>query len=150
MFVAFFARRGVRLRADCAFKGIVTDSVSGEPLPYASVQLESTGKGAMTDADGRFSFTASKKRAVLEVSYLGYDTKKVRVEPGKSGNLHVRLVPSGIALEEVIVKPKRERYRRRDNPAVAFVRKVIDARDGMIRATATISATTVTSVSCLP
>lgn len=112
------------------FKGIVTDSVSGEPLPYASVQLESTGKGAMTDADGRFSFTASKKRAVLEVSYLGYDTKKVRVEPGKSGNLHVRLVPSGIALEEVIVKPKRERYRRRDNPAVAFVRKVIDARDG--------------------
>ena len=110
-------------------KGIVTDSISGETLPYASVLLEGTDSGAMTDDNGRFSFSTSRKNTVLEVSYLGYDPKKVKISLGKTNNLDIRLVPSGIVLNEVVIKPRREKYRRRDNPAVRFVRKVIDARD---------------------
>lgn len=110
-------------------KGLVTDSVSGEPLPYVSIIVKGTTTGAATDLDGRFSLTvpSSASGKMLEVSYLGYSTKQVPLKSGHS--LSIQLAPTGIALNEVVVKPGRERYRRRDNPAVAFVKNVIERRD---------------------
>lgn len=110
-------------------KGLVTDSVSGEPLPYVSIIVKGTTTGAATDLDGRFSLTvpSSASGMMLEVSYLGYSTKQVPLKSGQS--LSIQLAPTGIALNEVVVKPGRERYRRRDNPAVAFVKNVIERRD---------------------
>lgn len=110
-------------------KGLVTDSVSGEPLPYVSIIVKGTTTGAATDLDGRFSLTvpSSASGKMLEVSYLGYSTKQVPLKSGQS--LSIQLAPTGIALNEVVVKPGRERYRRRDNPAVAFVKNVIERRN---------------------
>lgn len=110
-------------------KGLVTDSVSGEPLPYVSIIVKGTTTGAATDLDGRFSLTvpSSASGKMLEVSYLGYSTKQVPLKSGQ--NLSIQLAPTGIALNEVVVKPGRERYRRRDNPAVAFVKNVIERRN---------------------
>lgn len=110
-------------------KGLITDSVSGEPLPYVSIIVKGTTTGAATDLDGRFSLTvpSSASGKMLEVSYLGYSTKQVPLKSGQS--LSIQLAPTGIALNEVVVKPGRERYRRRDNPAVAFVKNVIERRD---------------------
>ena len=110
-------------------KGLVTDSVSGEPLPYVSIIVKGTTTGAATNLDGRFSLTvpSSASGKMLEVSYLGYSTKQVPLKSGQS--LSIQLAPTGIALNEVVVKPGRERYRRRDNPAVAFVKNVIERRD---------------------
>lgn len=110
-------------------KGLVTDSVSGEPLPYVSIIVKGTTTGAATDLDGRFSLTVPSAASgkMLEVSYLGYSTKQVPLKSGQS--LSIQLAPTGIALNEVVVKPGRERYRRRDNPAVAFVKNVIERRD---------------------
>ena len=110
-------------------KGLVTDSVSGEPLPYVSIIVKGSTTGAATDLDGRFSLTvpSSASGKMLEVSYLGYSTKQVSLKSGQS--LSIQLAPTGIALNEVVVKPGRERYRRRDNPAVAFVKNVIERRD---------------------
>ena len=116
-------------QATYSIKGLVTDSVSGETLPYASVVIKGTDKGVMTDEEGKFSLYTSEKRPMLTVSFLGYDTKDIKAIPDKSGKLHVRLVPSGITLGEVIVKPKREHYRRKDNPAVRFIKQVINVRD---------------------
>ena len=111
--------------------GTVTDSITGEPLPYAAVVWEGTTVGAQTDADGRFSLSFSQAAGshVLEISYMGYDTKRVPVRREAPRGLEIRLRPSTIALEEVVVRPGRERYRRRGNPAVDFVRKVIARRD---------------------
>ena len=111
-------------------KGVVTDSISGEALPYASLMLKGTTIGTITDADGRFSLSTSSAVRVLEVSYLGYDVKTVDISSGKTTNLKIRLAPTGITLNEIVVEPGRERYRRKDNPAVRFVREVIARRDG--------------------
>ena len=109
-------------------KGVVIDSIDRGSLPYASVSLEGTGKGVMTDEKGRFSLSVSGKNVVLEVSFLGYDTKKVKVNSEQAHDLHIALVPSDIVLNEVVIKPGREHYRRRDNPAVRFVKQVIERR----------------------
>lgn len=113
---------------DTTIKGIVTDSVSGEALPYVSIIFKGTTLGTATDDDGRFNISVESKAKTIEVSYLGYDTKEIPVMTGKTNNLKIRLVPSGIALNEVVIKPKREKYSKKENPAVEFVRKVIDLR----------------------
>ena len=43
--------------------------------------------------------------------------------------IKVALAPTTYALNEVVVKPKRERYKKKNNPAVEFVRKMIEHRD---------------------
>lgn len=110
-------------------KGVVTDSVTGERLPYVSIIFKGTTIGTATDAEGDFSFSASTNAKLLEISYLGYDTKELKVVPGKMGNLKIQLTPSGIALNEVVIKPKKEKYSKKENPAVAFVKKVIESRE---------------------
>ena len=57
---------------------------------------------------------------------MGYITKKVKI-PAGAKELNVVLSPDDVMLEEVVVKPKKEKYSRKNNPAVEFMRKVIDA-----------------------
>ena len=109
-------------------KGLVTDSITDEGLPYASLILKGTSIGAATDGDGNFSFFAPSTGGLLQVSYLGYDTKELRITPGRTNELKIQLAPSGITLGEVTVKPGREHYSKKENPAVAFVRQVINRR----------------------
>ncbi len=109
-------------------KGIVTDSITGEGLPSVSIVFEGTTIGTTTDLGGRFSIATNRPGKVLKVVYMGYDTKRLNVVRGRTNNFRIKLRESEIALGEVTVKPKRERYRRKENPAVAFVKKVIERR----------------------
>ena len=110
-------------------KGAVTDSITGEGLPYVSIIFKGTTIGTATDGEGNFSFSASTDVRTLEVSYLGYDTKEVTIRAGRVNNLDIRLAPTGIALNEVVVKPKKEKYSKKENPAVRFVKSVIASRE---------------------
>lgn len=110
-------------------KGVVTDSITGERLPYVSLIFKGTTIGTATDGDGNFSFSALTDVKNLEVSYLGYDTKEVKVIPGKTNNLKIKLAPNGITLNEVVVKPEKEKYSKKENPAVKFVKQVIASRE---------------------
>lgn len=112
-----------------SIKGTVTDSVTGEKLPYVSILFDGTTTGATTNDDGVFSFTTSAKGSSIVVSYLGYEDKRIAINHGKQNNLRIRLVPSAIALDEVIIKPKKEKYSKKENPAVIFIRKAIEARE---------------------
>lgn len=110
-------------------KGTVTDSITGEPLPYVAVLLKGTTIGGTTDIDGKFTITTSSKVRKIQVSYLGYTEKELSFTPGKASNLKVELAPTSIALEEVVIKPGKERYKKKDNPAVIFIKNAIERRE---------------------
>ena len=110
-------------------KGIVTDSITGEPLPYVAVILKGTTIGATTDLDGAFTLSSSSKVRTLQVSYLGYTEKELKFVPGKAEHLKIQLAPTSINLSEVIIKPGKERYRKKDNPAVTFIKNAIARRE---------------------
>lgn len=112
-----------------SIKGIVTDSITGEPLPSVSLILKGTTIGGSTDYDGNFSISTSSKERTLKVSYLGYTEKEVKLIPGKMGNMTILLAPTSINLSEVVVKPGKERYSKKDNPAVIFVKNAIERRE---------------------
>ena len=110
-------------------QGVVTDSLTREPLPYTSVYLKGTTEGGMTDDKGQFSFKTYRPQAVLVISAIGYNEYTRLIHPAQGIRLTIALSPATYALNEVVVKPKRERYKKKDNPAVEFVRQMIEHRD---------------------
>ena len=106
-------------------QGVVTDSLTNEPIPYLSVFYEGKGVGSITDNDGNYKVETRKGWNKLTFSAVGYVTKVVNIIPGVTKNLSVRMRPDDIMLDEVVVKPKREKYSRKNNPAVELMKKVI-------------------------
>ena len=106
--------------------GTVTDSVTGELIAYASVVFEGTSVGTMTDRNGNFYIRNSVGKRTLTISFLGYKTKKIILNSGNQNNdLTISLVPDSYELTEVTVRPKREKYSKKNNPAVDLIKQVI-------------------------
>ena len=96
--------------------GTVTDS-NGEPLIGASVLLEGTSTGTVTDFDGTYSIEA-KEGDVLVVSYTGYTTQQVTVGAGSELNITME---EGIALDEIVVTGYSVETKRQTTGAVSTV-----------------------------
>ena len=80
-------------------KGTVISGSDNEPLIGASVMVEGTRNGAVTDLDGNFAISA-KNGQTLEVSYLGFITQKVKVT---GSVINVTLLEDKQSLDEVVV-----------------------------------------------
>ncbi len=80
--------------------GYVTDSASGEPVPFASVHMEGTSSGTSTDAEGYYHLELPSK-GTLVFSSIGYKSRKVPVET--YGVLNASLDPDTEFLDETIV-----------------------------------------------
>lgn len=106
--------------APSALTGVVVDSLTHEGLPCVAVFVEGKSAGTMTDENGRFSLAAKIPGDTLRFSMMGYSTKKVVASP----LMTVELSPTGVTLNEVIVKPKKEKYSKKNNPAVDFLNRI--------------------------
>ena len=80
-------------------KGTVIDE-AGEPIIGASVLVQGTKAGAITDFDGNFSVEAASN-ATLQISYVGYVTETVSVQ-GRN-NIQVTLKEDATSLNDVVV-----------------------------------------------
>lgn len=106
-------------------RGVVTDSVTNAPISFVQIYYEGTSIGTQTDDYGRYHLPSPSKRAKLVFSSIEYVKKEVWVAPDADRVINMRLSETAHALSEVMVKPRRERYRRKNNPAVELIRKVI-------------------------
>lgn len=79
--------------------GILTDA-SGEPVIGASVMIKGTGRGAVSDLDGRFNITAGNGETLV-VSYIGYETKHVKVT--NESKLDITMTEDPKELDDVVV-----------------------------------------------
>jgi hypothetical protein len=86
-------------------RGFVTDSLSGEALPYSNILVEETSFGASADLRGTFTITGieANKEYSIRVSYVGYITKhiKVYIKPNEVTQINVPLTESTIRLQEI-------------------------------------------------
>lgn len=120
---AVFAAPEIRGATTQTVSGVVVDSITGKPVPYAAVMLTATDRGALTDADGFFSLTTALPFKGVQVSVMGYSTKTVS-RPRHGERMRIELVPIGMKLAEVVIKPKKEKYSKKNNPAVDLMRRV--------------------------
>jgi len=105
-------------------QGEVLDSISREPLPYATVAIPATDVGTMTDLKGFFRMESAKPIPEIHVSMLGYARKTVKIKQGKTNSLTVELSPEGTVLQELVVRPKKEKYSKKNNPAVDLMERI--------------------------
>lgn len=105
-------------------RGFVTDSVSGEPIPFAAIEAKDAFTKVLADENGYFRIDTPRSFSMIEVSAIGYSPSTVEVDNNNSRDVRVRLHASGISLGEVTAKPKKEHYTKKDNPAVALMRKI--------------------------
>lgn len=83
-------------------RGVVKDSISGEPIPYVNIWVENETIGTTSETDGSFSLDI-KDEKVLVFSALGYESKKLF-----SKNGIILLKPKVFELKEVVVSiPKK-------------------------------------------
>lgn len=109
--------------------GVVIDSLTNKPMEYIAVYIEKTSTGCVTNYNGEFFLSDDSGKNILIVSAFGYKTKHIELKPGKNLGLTIKMQEESIRLESAIVKPKREKYKKKENPAVELIRNVIANKD---------------------
>ena len=79
-------------------RGVVKDSISGEPIPYVNIWVENETIGTTSETNGSFSLDI-KEEKVLVFSALGYESKK-----SSSKNEIILLKPKVFELKEVVIE----------------------------------------------
>lgn len=102
---------------------------NNDPIPYTTVRLQETSKGCITDNNGNFSFIGPIEGQTLIISSIGYHDVKIELTRKITFPLNVILQPQDYELNEIVVKPKREQYRKRGNPAVEIMEHILSGMD---------------------
>ncbi len=108
-------------------KGVIVDE-EGLPIPYASAMYKGNHVAAASNIDGEFSI-ARHEGWTLTFSSVGYQPVVIKVDGATPAYMKIVLKDDSHTLKEVVVKSKRERYKRKDNPAVELMRRVIAAKE---------------------
>lgn len=82
-------------------KGVIYEEETGEPMPGATVSVEGSTRGVMTDLDGSFELTGVKPTDRLKFECLGKETQVLQV--GTMTNFVVKLKNAANELDEVTV-----------------------------------------------
>lgn len=82
-------------------KGVIYEEETGEPMPGATVSVEGSTRGVMTDLDGSFELTGVKPTDKLKFWCLGKETQVLQV--GTMTNFVVKLKNAANELDEVTV-----------------------------------------------
>ncbi len=84
--------------------GKVKDIATGELLPFANIRILGTQRGTVTNVDGFFTLPkVPNDEIILEVSYIGYQTAKVKTKPDQR-TFVIQLNPIISELKEVVVE----------------------------------------------
>ena len=97
--------------------GTITDAESGDPLIGASVLIQGTGSGTVSDIDGNYSLVANVGD-ILEVSYTGYNTQSITIETATVIDV---ALSQGLLIDEIVVTGYAVESKRQTTGAVSTI-----------------------------
>ena len=89
--------------ASAQIKGVVKDSITGKPIPFANIWVENENSGSSTEEDGEFSINSSSNKNLI-FSALGFEKKTVKASLAHE----VKLSPKSYQLDDVVILKKKE------------------------------------------
>lgn len=107
--------------------GYIIDEATGDSIPHVSVVYKGHHLNAISDTRGRYTIERHNGWA-LTFSAVGYKSEIVQINGNTKQRLDIRLKPDAKQLKEVQVTTKRNRYSRKNNPAVDLMRRVVAAK----------------------
>lgn len=108
--------------------GRVIDEQTKEGLPYVNVALFKGGKmitGTITSEDGRYKVASKTTADSISFGFIGYTPWGKKID-SKTKTVDARLRSEVVSLETATVVAKKEKYKRKGNPAVALMKNVRD------------------------
>jgi len=125
-FLTIFAML-VTLQSAAQLVGWVVDAQTGDSIPYASAIYR--GNHVMVSGDDKGRFQIERHEGwYLTISAVGYKSQKIMIDKKTPNELHFALQQETKHLKEVVVKTKRSKYSRKNNPAVELMKRVIAAK----------------------
>ncbi|MDD3079413.1 MAG: carboxypeptidase-like regulatory domain-containing protein [Paludibacter sp.] len=90
------------------FKGIITDSTTGHPMPFASISVEGTNATTVSNSEGEFTIKILEELAdkKLLVQFIGYKTVFVQLASLKPDHNRIEMEPVAIELPEISIISK--------------------------------------------
>jgi hypothetical protein len=89
-------------------RGKVVDAVTREPLVFASVSVQQSNVGIITNLDGEFMLKIDESLAAsgaLEFTFVGYKNKVVPISELKGNKNVIELEAAPIPIKEIVVRP---------------------------------------------
>ncbi len=118
--------------AQTIVSGTVVSDEDSEPIIGAVVKMKGQKSAlAVTDVDGKFSFSTSRSGSTFEVTSVGYVTTEIRA----GQNLLIRMKPDSRSIDEVVVTGMQKMDKRLFTGSTTK----IDAKDSKIDGVADIS-----------
>jgi hypothetical protein len=107
-------------------RGMVQDLETGEPLPSATITIEGSYSGTITNRDGYYTIELTELPAVIQVRYLGYYSETRSIDSESDPEQHFYLEPALLEMDEIVVTDR--------DPALSVMERVI-ARKQIWRST---------------
>ncbi|MEM8999666.1 MAG: DUF5686 family protein [Bacteroidota bacterium] len=101
--------------------GIVVDE-AGDPVAFANIIFKDTSEGTITNDNGRFYFESDNTHTSIMVSFIGYETKEVKLAAKVNYEVEIVLAESTEKLDEVVVFTGKQS--KKNNPAVEILKKI--------------------------
>lgn len=101
--------------AQTTITGVVTDTKK-QPISGANIKILGDSAGTISDSDGKFQLSTSKKPPfTIEVTSVGYGSKNVEVKTNNQ-NVSIALVDEDTLLDEIVVSASRTPERIKESP----------------------------------
>lgn len=98
--VSLFMLFSATIMAQVTVSGSVID-MQGEPIAGATIRESGTRSATITDGDGKFAINVQDPNAILNVSFIGYQTQSVRIAGRKL--VTVTLEDDETALKDIVI-----------------------------------------------
>jgi hypothetical protein len=99
--------------------GKVTDALTNEAIPFATVIFKGSTTGTNTDFDGNFRLSSTSPTDSILCTIIGYKPVVMRVRKGETQTINIVLSTNQIEFQEVIIRPG-------ENPALQIIRNIIE------------------------
>ena len=129
LFILTFSINDLSAQDLTTIKGTVLDAKTKLPLAFVDVVLKGTYVGVSTDLDGQYLIQTKNPSDTIQVSYLGYKTIELAIKKEEKQKMDFYMEEEGYQLDNVTIVGQKGKYRKKNNPAVDLMRKVIANRD---------------------
>ena len=103
LFACLFLSIGISIAQSSNATGRVLSAEDNEPIVGATVQIEGTDTGTITDLDGKFTINVPSSAQILVISFIGMETQKINIKEKNRTDLTIKLKPTAEVLDEVLV-----------------------------------------------
>ncbi len=103
LFACLFLSIGIAIAQSSNAIGRVLSAEDNEPIVGATVQIEGTDTGTITDLDGKFTINVPSSAQILVISFIGMETQKINIKEKNRTDLTIKLKPTAEVLDEVLV-----------------------------------------------